>query len=90
MENKELTQEHQKALSSIRDSANAMIQRINSIRNVGKGKLSKKDKENVCVGLINNFILPMENAMLNLYIDANGLRHLFPASVESKEEKTVA
>lgn len=79
---KELSEENVKALTSISHSTKYIIHILSLIQS---GKVSKKDRSRLCESLINKHILPMENIMLNLYIDANGLRDI----VNNKENEQV-
>jgi hypothetical protein len=78
----ELPKEHIDNLASIRTGTNDIIKRINLLRTENKKLTSNKDRDRICSTLIKEYIMPMENAMLNLYISANNLQEHFKAPTE--------
>lgn len=77
MEVNQLSEDHKKRMGHITKMINDIAEMTKLLHPINAKKLGKKERSKICDLLINNHILPMNNIMLNLYLEANGLEQYF-------------
>lgn len=82
---KELPKEHKYKMLLIKKDTEKIIHGISLLSPSNNKTIGKKDRERICKNLIKDHILPYENAIYNLYIEANNLQEYFAVSEETKE-----
>lgn len=87
MEVKQLSEDHKKRMGHITKMINDIAEMAKLLHPINSKQLGKKERSKVCEVLVNKHILPMNNIMLNLYVQANGLEEYFTQKEEAKEEE---
>lgn len=82
---KELPKEHKDKMLLIKKDTEKIIHNISLLSPSNNKVIGKKDREKICKNLIENHIIPYENAIYNLYIEANKLEEYFVVPEELKE-----
>lgn len=84
---KELPKEHKDKMLIIKQDTEKIIHGISLLSPANNKTIGKKDREKICKNLIKNHILPYENAIYNLYIEANKLEEYFVAPEEETKSE---